>query len=1012
MVGTQMLFVASLIIFGVALYYINMLWFSDERNRRLKGLFAMGLSMCMWMFFNALGMISGAESYPLIYTFRMLFIALNPFCALIFARDVTKSKFLSRPLVMTLSIVLPIIDGAFILTNGLHHLYFTAYTYPIAQLAPAFWIHYVISIVIWALAFVFLLRYFFKALANKHYIIVLAVVAFCPIFFNLMFTLPGVDLGHDFVPFVYFGAFAVFALFTNPSSTFNLQTGALADIVASSPDAYLVVDAHGVIADGNLGKFEPFHQLDLTPGETAEAWIDFLRGKAVGENETLFQGLSDPLNSFTEVEMTLKLSDADETDRLVAFTVTKKLMFHKNKYKGYVTILSDISEYKRMIDEINRQNEDLVFVKDEAEKASETKTNFLANMSHEMRTPLNAIIGLSQLELDEERMAETTRSNLEKINGSGMTLLNIINDILDISKIESGKFELIPVAYDMPSIINDTVTLNIMRIQEKPIDFKLNIDENLPSRLFGDELRLKQIFNNLLSNAFKYTREGSVEWSMHCEKDGDSMWMVSSVRDTGIGIREEDIKKLFSDYNQVDTKSNRTIEGTGLGLSITKQMVEKMDGEIRVESKYMEGTTFTVRLRQGYVTDVPIGRDIANSLMAFHYADKKRDKNQKMVRAQLPYARVLVVDDVQTNLDVARGMMKPYGMTVDCVTSGQKAIDLIRSDSVQYDAIFIDHMMPEMDGLEATKVIRENIGTEYAKTVPIIALTANAISGTEQMFLKNGFQAFLSKPIDIHKLDKVIKQWVRDKELEKELEEKLEAEQQAEAEKASVTAAGSAAAMGSESMETGAAGGILEGNTVDGVDLQRGLERFSGDAASYLEVVRSFVKNTPPLIEQMRGVNETNLPEFTVTVHGVKGSCYGICADPVGKMAEALEGAGRAGDFSFVAAQTEPFIEALEKLLSDLAAVLEQEAGALGKPMMKEPDEGLLTELGEACKNYDMDRIDGILSEIRRSEYENGGDLIHWIGEKIELSEFAEVHEKLSEKRDFAAAQAEVQEGG
>ncbi|MDR0710665.1 MAG: hybrid sensor histidine kinase/response regulator, partial [Spirochaetaceae bacterium] len=233
-----------------------------------------------------------------------------------------------------------------------------------------------------------------------------------------------------------------------------------------------------------------------------------------------------------------------------------------------------------------------------ANAASEAKSHFLANMSHEMRTPLNAIIGFSELELgkEQEREAQSvypaeTRESLEKIYSSGVNLLGLINDILDISKIESGKFELVPVNYDMPSLLNDTVVLNIVRIGSKPIVFKLDIDENLSARLFGDELRVKQILNNLLSNAFKYTKEGTVTLRIRCEREDAGVWMTASVSDTGIGIREEDKGKVFGEYDQVDAGSNRHIEGTGLGLAITKRIVEMMSGTITMESEYGKGST-------------------------------------------------------------------------------------------------------------------------------------------------------------------------------------------------------------------------------------------------------------------------------------------------------------------------------------------------------------------------------------------------------------------------------------
>jgi signal transduction histidine kinase/CheY-like chemotaxis protein len=396
--------------------------------------------------------------------------------------------------------------------------------------------------------------------------------------------------------------------------------------------------------------------------------------------------------------------------------------------------------------------------------ASEAKSNFLANMSHEMRTPMNAIIGFSELMLNGNEVRGEVRENLKNVYNAGRTLLGIVNDLLDISKIESGKFEVIPVEYDTPSLINDTIAQNINRIGEKPIRFRVALDGSMPSKLLGDDLRVKQICSNLLSNAFKYTREGSVEWKVACEREGDDVWMTIEVTDTGIGIRPEDMEKLFSDYGQVDVRSNRRIEGTGLGLMLTKRMAEMMDGSIGVESEYGKGSRFTVRIRQKFVTGVPIGPEVAESLMNLRYADGRLTQGARLPRVQLPGARVLLVDDIQSNLEVAKGMLKPYGMKVDCVTSGPEAIELIRREEGRYAAVFMDHMMPDMDGVEAARVIREEIGTEYARTVPIVVLTANAIVGNEEMFLSKGFQAFLSKPIDIMRLDSVVRQWVRKKE--------------------------------------------------------------------------------------------------------------------------------------------------------------------------------------------------------------------------------------------------------
>jgi CheY-like chemotaxis protein len=339
--------------------------------------------------------------------------------------------------------------------------------------------------------------------------------------------------------------------------------------------------------------------------------------------------------------------------------------------------------------------------------------------------------------------------------------------VLDISKIEAGRLELTLERYDTASLLNDIITLNTIRIEGKPIIFNLDINENFPSAMFGDGMRIKQILNNLLSNAFKYTKEGSVslgvEWEKNEEKTinedpSQTLFVIFTISDTGIGIRPHDIKKLFTDYNQIDTHANREISGTGLGLSITKKFVELMGGEITVESEHGKGSVFRVRIRQGFVTNTPISKETIENLRSFRYLEDK--KHKKLVRSDLSYARVLLVDDFSTNLDVAAGMLRKYKMQVDCVLSGQEAVNRITAGEPVYDAIFMDHMMPGMDGIEATKAIRD-LGTEYAKNIPIIALTANVVAGNEQMFMDNGFNAFLAKPFNVMSLDSIIQRWVK-----------------------------------------------------------------------------------------------------------------------------------------------------------------------------------------------------------------------------------------------------------
>ncbi|MDR0448449.1 MAG: cache domain-containing protein [Treponema sp.] len=615
--------------------------------------------------------------------------------------------------------------------------------------------------------------------------------------------------------------------------------------------------------------------------------------------------------------------------------------------------------------------------------ANNAKSHFLAKMSHEMRTPLNAIIGLSELTLETERINEEAGINLEKISSAGRTLLSTVNDILDISKIEAGKFELVPVEYDLPSLLNDTVTQCIMHIGEKPIQFLLNVDEKLPAQLYGDELRIKQICNNLLSNALKYTRKGSVELKINCEPEsgrlqaaeGETVWLIVQVRDTGIGISPENIGKLFDEYAQMDTRENRKIMGTGLGLPIVKKMVEQMGGLISVESEYGKGSAFTIRLPQKYVTDKTIGQEMANNLKNFKYSDQKRKLGSKLTKIKLPYARVLVVDDVATNLDVARGLMKPYGMVIDCIQSGQEAIDAIRDESIRYNAVFMDHMMPEMDGIEATRIIREEIGTEYAKTVPIIALTANAIVGNEDMFLSKGFQAFISKPIEIARLDAVIHHWVRDKEQEKLFEEHH---------------------IPAESDKKSDLFQLAPGMEIAGLNTKKGIERFGGDEDAYIDVLRSFVTNTPQLLETVKTVSMESLPNYAITIHGIKGSSLGIFAEAVGNQAEALEKAAKSKDLNFVDSNNPAFLETAWKLIADIKELLDTIKTDNPKQMKDKPDMETLKKLLAACENYDMDTVDAAISGIDTYEYVSDDGLASWLKKNVEQMNFREITEKLS----------------
>jgi CheY-like chemotaxis protein len=519
---------------------------------------------------------------------------------------------------------------------------------------------------------------------------------------------------------------------------------------------------------------------------------------------------------------------------------------------------------------------------------------------------------------------------IAEIRRAGTNLLSIINDILDFSKIETGSLTINRAPYDTASLLNDALAIIHVRMKEKPIRLISEIDPELPAALEGDETRVRQVLLNLLSNAVKYTREGFIKFRASGERTGDGrINLTFGVEDSGIGIKPEDIGKLFGDFVRVDQSRNTSVEGSGLGLAIARSLCRAMGGDISVESEYGKGSLFTAKIAQTIADDRPLG-DIGGKIGA---AMEHED-----VRFTAPGVRALLVDDIATNLMVIKGLLAPYGMDVSECLNGREAIDLVGRES--FDIVFMDHMMPEMNGLEATAAIRAMRG-EYFKNIPIIALTANAISGMREMFLQNGFNDYLAKPIEIQKLNEIMDRWIPK-------EKRAKSTKSERRPLASVSLP-----------ETGV--------KIEGIDAARGIAMTGGSAESYIKVLETYCRDAAKRVEILSNTpDEKSLALFTTQVHALKSASGSIGASALSKKAAMLEEAGKRGDIAAISEGLDGFREDLSQMVERIRHALSLKA-AVPENGGSVLDKTTLLGLKEALEARDIRAIDEMLGKLTNS---------------------------------------------
>ena len=732
--------------------------------------------------------------------------------------------------------------------------------------------------------------------------------------------------------------------------------------------------------------YNSMHELDLENNVYRELRAGYMSAEKILDNKqmdlqqivnVMVQKTIDPSCIDEDLLETTNLNTINERMRDTDIW-TKEVMNPNKEWKRGRIIVSkrgDDGKIARIlwvtedIDKERRERERLIDASERAVAASEAKSAFLSNMSHEIRTPINAVLGMNEMILRESD-DKNILGYSENIRSAGSTLLGLINDILDFSKIEAGKMEIIPVDYDLSSVINDLVNMIQTKADAKGLKLEFEISREVPKLLHGDEVRIKQIVTNILTNAVKYTEKGRVTLCIDYEKipdEEDCILLDVAVKDTGIGIKEEDMKKLFSEFDRIEEKRNRNVEGTGLGMSITKRLLEMMGSELQVESKYGLGSKFSFSLRQTVIKWEELGDYEA----AYKASLASRGKYHEKFRA--PKAEILVVDDTPMNLEVFINLLKKTEIKIETAATGEEALSL--AFDKEYDVIFLDHMMPDKDGIETLHEMRERKDAPNLQT-PVICLTANAISGAREKYLAEGFDNYLTKPIDSVKLEEMLIEYLP--------EEKIipaESDEDAETDET-----------GDNMRIPDYITGISEIDTDTGIKNCGGIEEYMKTVEIYAKAVKDNADETEQFWKS------ADIKNATIKIHALKSSSRIIGATDLGELAQELENAGNENDTEKLGERIDELLyryrkigEALSPLIgvdepneSDLNPISEDELGQMYTAIsefISVSDYDSVVDLIEALKGYrvpdnEKERRNALIKAADEVRYEDIKDII------------------------------------